>query len=264
VIEQFKARVKRRQTPFDDWLYRTLASLRTLSSPSIGPLHRALFAERRTRRAVWDRLTKGLYYEPLFKSQCRSVGRRFRIENGGGDGIPALTGNLEIRVGDDVRMMDKITIAGVSLGGPGRLTIGDGAYIGPNMLISVAREVVIGKSSLIGAHMITDNPGHSMADLQRRLKGGQFTAAEARPVTIGDYVWLATGTHVFPGCRIGDGVVALPGSYIAGMDAPPFTLLGGNPARIEAKLPLPKSLIDLVGAERYEQYRAIHRDLKLK
>jgi acetyltransferase-like isoleucine patch superfamily enzyme len=263
VLEEFKRRVKRRETPFDDWLYRALTSVRSLSFPTIGPVHRALFRERIIRRALWDRLTKGLYYEPLFKSQCVSVGRRFRIERGGGDGIPVVSGGLEIRIGDDVRMMDRITIAGVSVGSAGRLTIGDGSYFGPNLLISVAREVSIGKQCLIGAHLVTDNPGHPITDLARRLKAEALLPAEVRPVTIGDYVWLATGAHVYPGCRIGDGVVALPGTHIAGMEAPPFTLLSGNPARIQAKLPLPKSLIEIVGQERYEGYRAIHRDLKI-
>src|SRR5690606_33608386 len=101
-------------------------------------------------------------------------------------------------------------------------------------------------------------------DLGRRLKAAPLAPAEVRPVHIGDYVWLATATYVFPGCRIGDGVVALPGTHIAGMDVPPFTLISGNPARVEAKLPLPKSLVEIVGEERYAQYRAIHRELKLR
>jgi hypothetical protein len=79
VLDEFKRRLKRRETPFDDWLYRALLSMRSFSVPTIGPLHRALFRERALRLALWDRLTKGLYYEPLFKSQCVSVGRRFRI-----------------------------------------------------------------------------------------------------------------------------------------------------------------------------------------
>jgi acetyltransferase-like isoleucine patch superfamily enzyme len=262
MLEELKRRLKRRETPFDAWIYNTLVSLRTLSMPPIGPLHRTLYRERMLRLGLWDRLTKGLYYEPMFKARCASVGRRFRIERGGGDGIPALIGNLEMHIGNDVCMMDRITLAGVGEG-PCRLTIGDGTYIGPLMLISVAREVKIGKHGLIGAAMITDNPGHPIGDLGRRLRGDALTAAETRPVEIGDYVWLATGVHVYPGCRIGDGVVALPGTHIGGMDAPPFTLLSGNPARIQAKLPLPKSLIEIVGAEKYEAYRAAHRELKV-
>ena len=263
MFEPLKRRLKRRETPFDDWLYTMLQSARSMSFPTIGPLHRTLYLERTVRLALWDRLTKGLYYEPLFKSRCASVGRRFRIERGGGDGIPALVGNLEIHIGDDVRMMDRITLAGVGAGPPGRLTIGDGTYLGPQLLISVARDVTIGKRALIGAHMITDNPGHPMGDLARRLAGDPLAVSEARSVAIGDFVWLATGTHVFPGCRIGDGVVALPGTYISGMEAPPFTLLSGNPARIVAKLPLPKSLIEIVGEERYQRYREIHQALKI-
>ena len=262
MLEELKRRLKRRETPFDAWLYDTLVSLRSISMPAVGPLHRTLYRERAIRLGLWDRLTKGLYYEPLFKSQCASVGRRFRIERGGGDGIPAIVGKLEMHIGDDVRMMDRITLAGVGAG-PCRLTIGDGAYIGPQMLISVARQVSIGKHALIGAHLVTDNPGHPIADVGRRIRGDALSAAEARAVTIGDYVWLATGVHVYPGCCIGDGAVALPGTHIAAMEVPPFTLLSGNPARIQAKLPLPKSLIEIVGPEKYEAYRAAHRNLAL-
>ncbi len=263
MLRDLKQRIKRRETPLDDWLYRVLVGFRSASVPTIGPLHRALFRERIIRRALWDRLTKGLYYEPLFRSQCASVGRRFRIENAGGDGMPPVSGGLEIHIGDDVTMMDRSVVLGVDVGEPGQLTIGNATYLGADMLISVAREITIGNHCLIGAYMLTDNPGHPIGDTVRRVNRAILTPAEVRPVTIGDYVWLATGAHVYPGCRIGDGVVALPGTHIAGMNVPPFTLVSGNPGRIRAKLPLPKSLIDLVGEERYEKYRAIHKALKI-
>ncbi|MCB1019745.1 MAG: acyltransferase [Bryobacterales bacterium] len=263
MLQQLKQKIKRRETPFDAWLFETLVSLRSLSLPVIPGVHAALYRERQLRRALWGRLTKGLYYEPLFKSRCTSVGRRFRIENGGGDGIPTLSGDLEMYIGHDVRMMDRITISGVGEAPPGRLYIGDRTYLGLQMLISVGREIHIGKQCLIGAYLITDNPGHPIGDLGRRLSADLVRASECRPVHIGDYVWLATGTHVYPGCRIGDGVVALPGTHVAGMDVPPFTLVSGNPGRIQAKLPLPSSLIEIVGQERYQAYREAHRNLKL-
>ncbi|MEZ5396997.1 MAG: hypothetical protein R2724_30045 [Bryobacterales bacterium] len=112
--------------------------------------------------------------------------------------------------------------------------------------------------------MIADNPGHPMLDVIARINNEPFHASEARPVSIGDFVWIPPhSTYVLPGSKIGDGCILLPDTKVAGMVIPPFCLVGGNPAQILAKLPLPKALQDLVGEDRYKQYREEHKALKL-
>jgi len=261
MIRSFVQKIRRRETPFTEWLYWRLKAIRSLSMPVIPGVHALLYHARTFRRAGWDRLVKGLYYEPMFKTLCASVGRGLRIERGGGTGMPFVTGGLQIHLGEDVRLMDKTTFSGMTAGDDPTLRIGDRSYIGPGVAIYTAKSVEIGADCMIASTIITDNPGHPMLDTVRRLEGGTISLAEARPVKIGDHVWLATGTFVFPGVTIGDGVIALPGTHIGGMDVPPFCLVSGNPARIVAKLPLPRKVKELVGEERYEAYKQAHREM---
>jgi maltose O-acetyltransferase len=57
----------------------------------------------------------------------------------------------------------------------------------------------------------------------------------ARPIRIGDGVWIGGGAIVLPGVTIGDGCVIGAGSVVT-RDLPPDTLAVGNPARIVRSL----------------------------
>ncbi len=49
-------------------------------------------------------------------------------------------------------------------------------------------------------------------------------------VTIGSDVWIGSNVIVMSGVTIGDGAVVATGSVVTA-DVPPFTIVGGNPAR---------------------------------
>jgi maltose O-acetyltransferase len=53
----------------------------------------------------------------------------------------------------------------------------------------------------------------------------------AKPIRIGDGVWIGGGAIVLPGITIGDGCVIGAGSVVT-RDLPPLSLAVGNPARI--------------------------------
>ena len=257
-------RIRRRETPLTDWLYRTLKALYRAQSPVIPVVHPALFWARALRHQLWERLTKGLYYEPMFRTLCETAGPGLTIGDYGGSGMPCVVGNLRIHIGRDVHLADRTTFAGAKVFDDPILRIGDYTTIGPGVQINVGRAVTIGSHSMIGAQLIADNPGHPMMDVLARIRNEPFHPSEARPVTIGDFVWIPPhATYVLPGSKIGDGCILMPGTRVGGMDVPPFCLVGGNPAQIHAKLPLPKGLKDIVGDERYEAYREAHRSLKL-
>ena len=257
-------KIRRRETPAADFAYRSLKAVMGLSFPVIRPLHSALYTERRFRREIWSKLTKGLYYEPMFRSQCVSVGSGFQLVEGGGDGVPLIIGDLQITVGNDVTIMDKIVLVAPKYFDKPELIIGDNTFVGPNLFLSAGKRVRIGKHCLISAHMITDNSNHPTLDAVKRVKNEPLSPSDARPIEIGDYAWVATGASILPGCKIGDGAVVLPYSQVVGMEVPPFTLAGGNPARILAKMPLTKSLREFVGEERFQTYVEAHKALKIR
>ncbi len=69
--------------------------------------------------------------------------------------------------------------------------------------------------------------------------GGEWTERTLDLVTgmpsrgdtvVGNDVWFGYGATVIPGVRIGDGAVIAAGAVVTA-DVPPYTVVGGNPAR---------------------------------
>lgn len=55
------------------------------------------------------------------------------------------------------------------------------------------------------------------------------------PIVIGDKVWIGANATVLPGVTIGKGAIVAAGAVVH-RDVPPFTVVGGVPARILREL----------------------------
>jgi len=120
----------------------------------------------------------------------------------------------------------------------GSLTIGDNCSFNSGISICSQVEVSIGNNCGIGNYvLIFDTDFHDAVD---HTKGGK-----AAPICIGDNVWLAARVTVLKGVVIGEGAVVSAGSVVV-TNVPPYTLVGGVPARVIKKLPQPG---DPVGVE---------------
>lgn len=86
--------------------------------------------------------------------------------------------------------------------------------------------ITIGDDVLIGPKVGLYTSDHSL-DLGERVAG----ACRARPITIGDGVWIAGGVTVLPGVTIGAGAVVGGGAVVT-RDVPAGTVAAGNPARV--------------------------------
>ena len=105
------------------------------------------------------------------------------------------------------------------------IRIGSGFVGNYNLTILDEAEVCIGNNVFIGP-----NPGiytveHAF-DAAQRSEG----IMKARPVTIGNDVWICANTIILPGVTIGDGAVVGAGSVVR-HDIPPHTFAAGNPCR---------------------------------
>ena len=261
-LKEFSVAVRRRESPSYDRLYRIAKKIKGFSIPCIGPLHSFLYWEWSIRTSIWHNFWRVVYYEPMLKSQCVSVGHGFRMEYAG-NGITRVFGDLQIYMGSNVTIFDNTGFIGLKIFDKPELHIGDNTYVGPFVRFMVGKEIRIGKNCAIGSKLITDNPGHS-TNILNRLKDavGSPAPEDIKPVKIGDFCWLPLDTYVFPGVTLGDGVVALAGTHI-NKDVPPFCQIAGQPMRIIRKLPIPPEIVELVGKERYESYLKSHEELKL-
>jgi len=258
---ELSAKIRRRETPFYERLYALGKAVRGVSFPMNKTLHGFLYHEWALRTRLWHEFWRVVYYEPMFKSQCVSVGSNFKMHYAG-NGSAKILGDLQIHIGSNVTMFDNVAFVGLKVLDKPELHIGDNTYIGPEVNFRVARKIAIGKYCMIVSNFIADNPGHQIDDVMVRMQsgGGQPTSETIRPVIVGDYCWFTLGTAVYPGTVVGDGVVAKLGTHL-NRTIPPFCLVSGNPWKVEKKLPIPTELKDIVGPERYESYLEAHRDV---
>lgn len=246
---EFVTKVKKRETPFYDGLYRAGYAMKHAEAPLVRPLHAALFNERRLRIAAWRDFWRACYYQPLFRSRCARCGKRFHLTHSG-QGIPVIEGDLTINIGDDVTLYDRITLAGLTVGERPTLTIGDHTVIGMPVAIMVGNEVTIGPNCLIGSSLIADNPGHNL-DYKRRFQ--RLVRVLIGKVRIGSWVYTGHQSMIVGNVTIGDGAVVGVHTVVTA-DVPPFCVVVGNPARIVKKLPFPPEMIEILGEEAHRRY----------
>lgn len=90
--------------------------------------------------------------------------------------------------------------------------------------------IIIGDDVQIGPHVQLITPTHPLEAEPRRQKW-----EAARPITIGDNVWLGGGVIVCPGVSIGANTVVGAGAVVT-RDLPADVVAVGNPARVVKSL----------------------------
>ncbi|MEU5178928.1 sugar O-acetyltransferase [Streptomyces longwoodensis] len=105
------------------------------------------------------------------------------------------------------------------------LRIGARTFVNYNLTALDVADIVIGADCQIGPNVQLLTPTHPLEPGPRRDK-----LEAARPITIGDNVWLGGGAIVLPGVTIGHNSVIGAGSVVT-KDVPPNVVAVGNPAR---------------------------------
>jgi acetyltransferase-like isoleucine patch superfamily enzyme len=249
-IDDFLQKVRKAETPFYRRMKTIAKGIVQFEAPCIKPWHSLLYRERELRLTLWRSLWRAFYYQPMFRTRCRSCGDNLHLFNTG-QGMPLIIGNLNIEIGNNVKIYDRIALAGLTIGENPTLRIGDNTEIPYNSSIFVANEITIGSNCIIGCTLLADNNGHRF-DYKTRMKEPIEIENTGR-VIFGDYVWAAHSCMVFGNVRIGTGAV-IAARAIVTRDVPPFCIVVGNPARIIRKLPFPEEMIEKVGQEEYQKY----------
>ena len=172
-----------------------------------------------------------------------SVGRNVTF----GHGV-VLRHPKKIRLGDGVVVDDLVVLDAKGATNRG-ITVGDGVFLGRGTILSCKDgDIVLGDHTNIGfncevfsASTVTVGR-HGLFAAYTYLVGGghEFDRADvpvieqqrsSRGITLGDNVWLGTGTKVLDGVRIGQGVVVGAGAVVTD-DLPDGAVAVGIPARV--------------------------------
>lgn len=110
------------------------------------------------------------------------------------------------------------------------IELGENFYSNVNLVILDGAKVRIGDHVFIAPNVGIYTAGHPL-DVSRRNAGLEY----ARPVTIGNNVWVGAGVSILPGVTIGDGTVIGAGSVVT-KDIPAGVLAMGNPCQTIRKV----------------------------
>lgn len=119
------------------------------------------------------------------------------------------------------------------------ITFGDNFYANHNLVILDGAKVTFGDNVFVAPDCGFYTAGHPL-DYVRRNKGLEY----AKPITVGDNVWIGGGVKVAPGVTIGSNVVIGAGSVVV-KDIPDNCVAVGTPCK-------PVKKLDPGGGELYE------------
>lgn len=152
------------------------------------------------------------------------------------------------RIINNSRKLDAIKIGSFSyiqgdlmtLGDDGRIEIGSYCFIGEGTRIWSALSISIGDRVLISHYVnIFDNITHPLDPKLRHLQFKDIVTSgnlksidlEEEEVVIENDAWIGCMSIILKGVTIGEGAVVGAGSVVT-KDVPPYTVVGGNPAKI--------------------------------
>ena len=110
----------------------------------------------------------------------------------------------------------------------GEINIGTNVFLGPYCVLYGHGNITIGNDCLIamGCKIIAGNHTIAAPDALIRLQPDI-----AKPIIIGNDVWLGADVKVLAGVTIGNGCIVGAGSVVTN-DLPPYSIAVGSPAKV--------------------------------
>ncbi|MEI6887720.1 MAG: acyltransferase [Bacteroidota bacterium] len=110
--------------------------------------------------------------------------------------------------------------------GAGPVYIGERSRIG--LSCTVIGPVTIGNDIMLAQNIVLSGLNHSFEDLSKPISHQKQTTSM---ITVEDEVWIGANVVIVAGVRVGKHSVIAAGSIVT-KDVPPFSVVGGNPAKI--------------------------------
>jgi len=118
---------------------------------------------------------------------------------------------------------------------PNRFQIGYRSVLSRFVVINAQGGVILGDYSGIGPFSQVITVTHQLKNIDGVPWGEQPRLLQTAPVIIEPHVWVGAGCIVLPGVRLGPNAVVAAGSTVT-RDVPPYTLVGGVPAKVIRRL----------------------------
>jgi len=110
--------------------------------------------------------------------------------------------------------------------GVGAVKIGDRVRIGlSNVIIG---PVEIGNDVILAQHVVLSGLNHGYEDIDQPIHTQKVITS---PIIVEEEVWIGANAIITAGTRIGKHAIIAGGSVVT-KDVPPYTVVGGNPAKI--------------------------------
>lgn len=109
--------------------------------------------------------------------------------------------------------------------------LGENFYANHNLVILDGAPVRFGDNVFVAPNCGFYTAGHPISAAERN-KGLEY----AKPITVGNNVWIGAGVQVMPGVTIGDNVVIGGGSVVVS-DIQSNCVAVGNPCRVKRTIP---------------------------
>jgi len=125
-----------------------------------------------------------------------------------------------------------------------QIAIGKNTFIG-NSIIASAGRIEIGDDVLIsGDCYFLDHNSHAIGweyrkqDVKDWYHGKKdWTHVDIKSIKIGDKSWIGLNAIILKSVEIGEGAIVAAGSVVT-KSVPPWTVVGGNPARVIREIPI--------------------------
>lgn len=109
--------------------------------------------------------------------------------------------------------------------------VGD-VLIGSNTLVGVSSvligPVTLGSNIILAQHVVLSGLNHGYQEIDTPIR---YQSVTTHPIVVGDDCWIGANSVITAGVTIGRHSVVAGGSVVT-RDVPPYSVVGGNPARI--------------------------------
>lgn len=174
------------------------------------------------------RILVGRRVSIVSKSNIHFKGTNYRFDS---DVFIDATSKNGILLGNNVSVQKRVVIectGSLSKMGLG-LTLGDNVGIGSNSFLGCAGGITIGNDTILGNFVSMHSENHNFLDrkIPIRLQG-----VNSKGIKIGADCWIGAKVTILDGVNLGDGCIVAAGAVLTEGSYPPFSILGGVPAKI--------------------------------